>query len=192
VCTTRSTHLVLEVYNKLTTFFPCLVLEIIWAGGVELGTLYNFTDDVLRIICHYHHPYSYFIIICCHILLSCYTYKVRRTLLNDIGSVKKYEVTEVQCRHSRILLLGMFGNLASKFLVPQASLTIMTECFTFWVSDESPSSTIPLKARNIITSWSWALLQKLPVVQLLKNSPQILCNPKVHFRVHKTVHWSIS
>jgi hypothetical protein len=32
---------------------------------------------------------------------------------------------------------------------------------------------------------SWALLEKLQIVQLLKNIPAILRNPKVHRRVHK-------
>jgi hypothetical protein len=48
---------------------------------------------------------------------------------------------------------------------------------------------IPLKHRmtfNRLTPWSWALLEKPPVAQPLKNFPNILWNTKVHYRVHKS------
>jgi hypothetical protein len=34
--------------------------------------------------------------------------------------------------------------------------------------------------------WSWALLEKPPIVQLLKNFPTSYGTPKVHYRVHKS------
>jgi hypothetical protein len=37
----------------------------------------------------------------------------------------------------------------------------------------------------LLTPLSWALLEKSPVAQLLKNFPNFLWNPKVHYRVHK-------
>jgi hypothetical protein len=37
---------------------------------------------------------------------------------------------------------------------------------------------------SLTHSWSWALLEKLPIVQLLENFPRILWNPEVHHRVH--------
>jgi hypothetical protein len=40
------------------------------------------------------------------------------------------------------------------------------------------------KSFLLIHSWSWALLEKLPIVQLLRELPSILWNPEVHHRVH--------
>jgi hypothetical protein len=37
-----------------------------------------------------------------------------------------------------------------------------------------------------LTPWSWALLEKQPIVQLLKELPNILWNPKFHSLVHKS------
>jgi hypothetical protein len=34
--------------------------------------------------------------------------------------------------------------------------------------------------------WSWVILEKLPIVQPLRNFPAFLRNPKVHHRVHKS------
>jgi hypothetical protein len=52
-----------------------------------------------------------------------------------------------------------------------------------------PSSrTFPLVrwSKLLTHSWSWALLEKLPIVQLLKNFPALYGKPKVHYRVHKS------
>jgi hypothetical protein len=43
------------------------------------------------------------------------------------------------------------------------------------------------KPPNSLTHpWSWALLEKPPIVQLLKNLPTFYGTPKVHYRVHKS------
>jgi hypothetical protein len=41
-------------------------------------------------------------------------------------------------------------------------------------------------------SWSWALLEKLPIVQLLKNFPAFYETRRFIIAVTRTFHWSLS
>jgi hypothetical protein len=42
------------------------------------------------------------------------------------------------------------------------------------------------KQADQLTPWSWVLLENLTVLQLVKNIPHILWNPKVPCRIHKS------
>jgi hypothetical protein len=50
----------------------------------------------------------------------------------------------------------------------------------------SQDAVLPDILRIQLTSWSWALLEKPPVVELLKNFPNISWNPEVHYHVHNS------